>query len=110
MATFGRSFNPKRIAKHNLGTATITIVMCTTNDQEIFSLTPVSECGGLFLDSTGQFSSPNYPRAYGDNQLCVYVIQVPAEKRIILTFTQLVTEPDVKCQKDHLEVSIVGVE
>ncbi|XP_072033067.1 LOW QUALITY PROTEIN: cubilin-like [Amphiura filiformis] len=61
-------------------------------------------CGGLFNSDSGEFSSPNYPRAYGNNQLCVYVFQVSSDKRITLQFDQLVTQPDVKCEKDHLEV------
>lgn len=37
-----------------------------------------SDCGGTYLDATGNITSPNYPNHYSRNQHCVYIIKVRA--------------------------------
>ncbi|XP_078603364.1 scavenger receptor cysteine-rich domain-containing protein DMBT1-like [Branchiostoma floridae x Branchiostoma japonicum] len=50
-------------------------------------------CGGnLTAPSGGPVTSPNYPSNYGDNDLCEWLITVPAGSTIRLTFDSFDTE------------------
>ncbi|XP_078603367.1 CUB domain-containing protein 2-like [Branchiostoma floridae x Branchiostoma japonicum] len=50
-------------------------------------------CGGnLTAPSGGPVTSPNYPSDYGDNELCEWLITVPAGSTIRLTFDSFDTE------------------
>ena len=58
------------------------------------------QCGGDIIGSTGEFTSPNYPEKYGDNLNCVWIIEVPQDHIIELTFQHF----DIENGFDSLEV------
>ncbi|XP_056139420.1 ST14 transmembrane serine protease matriptase a [Lampris incognitus] len=68
-------------------------------------------CGGVLTGEKGTFKSPNYPNYYPPNSYCEWKIQVPAGKKVKLTFTKfLLSEPGqenrVDCKKDYVEVNM----
>ncbi|XP_070575221.1 scavenger receptor cysteine-rich domain-containing protein DMBT1-like [Ptychodera flava] len=52
----------------------------------------IGDCGGSFVDDSGQFSSPGYPNSYSDNANCVYYITVPLGHLVQLVFNPFNTE------------------
>ena len=44
------------------------------------------KCGGLLKGSKGEFTSPNYPKDYPNNQNCTWIIKGEPRKRIKLYF------------------------
>ncbi|XP_065067919.1 A disintegrin and metalloproteinase with thrombospondin motifs 6-like [Rhopilema esculentum] len=63
-------------------------------------------CGGIFTNTTGRFSSPLFPGNYPNNMECVYIIQVPEDKKIELRFDSLkIASPGSKeCKTDFVKV------
>jgi hypothetical protein len=49
-------------------------------------------CGGYYASLTGAFSSPNYPGDYPNNADCRYIIIVPVNHYITLSFQTFNTE------------------
>ncbi|XP_069834413.1 ovochymase-2-like [Dendropsophus ebraccatus] len=47
----------------------------------------IQSCGGGSTEESGVIKSPNWPNNYAPNKLCVWHLQVPEGKKIILTFT-----------------------
>ena len=43
-------------------------------------------CGGIYTDDHGNFTSPQYPNNYPNNMECVHIIQVEDGKAIQLDF------------------------
>ncbi|XP_033646526.1 cubilin-like isoform X1 [Asterias rubens] len=44
------------------------------------------ECGGTVQVEVGSFQSPGFPRGYAQDLLCVWTIQAPASKQVLLRF------------------------
>ncbi|XP_035691261.1 CUB and sushi domain-containing protein 1-like [Branchiostoma floridae] len=66
---------------------TLILTHLPTHAQEDVTLTSGNRCGGSFTaPSGGPMTSPNYPSNYGNNEICEWLITVPAENRILLTF------------------------
>uniref|UniRef100_A0A3B5MKK8 Uncharacterized protein n=1 Tax=Xiphophorus couchianus TaxID=32473 RepID=A0A3B5MKK8_9TELE len=61
-----------------------------------------ADCGGPFdlWESNSTFSSPNYPRSYGDMANCMWTLHAPAGQNIQLHFLDF----DVEATYDMLEV------
>lgn len=59
-------------------------------------------CGGKFEDDNSFITSPWYPNAYEDNKLCLYDIEAPLGKSIVLNFTNFNIEAD--CDFDSLSI------
>lgn len=59
-------------------------------------------CGGKFDAENGTITSPRYPNNYEDNKYCVYDIEAPLDKAIILNFTDFDMEND--CDFDSLDI------
>ncbi|PIO77440.1 CUB domain protein [Teladorsagia circumcincta] len=63
-------------------------------------------CGGVFSQSSGTISSPNYPDKYLPHMHCVYQIQVPWSKQVRLTFDNFDIEvvQNDECSYDNVAV------
>ncbi|EPB67096.1 CUB domain protein [Ancylostoma ceylanicum] len=63
-------------------------------------------CGGVFSQSTGTISSPNYPDKYLPHMHCVYQIQVAWSKQVRLTFDNFDIEvvQNDECSYDNVAV------
>lgn len=59
-------------------------------------------CGGKFDAENGTITSPRFPNNYEDNKYCVYDIEAPLDKAIILNFTDFDMEND--CDFDSLDI------
>lgn len=66
------------------------------------------KCGGLLKGSKGEFTSPNYPKDYPNNQNCTWIIKGEPRKRIKLYFESFRFEGsfayNVHCQFDYLDI------
>lgn len=62
-------------------------------------------CGGTFTESSGEFGSPMKDGAYPKNLMCHYVIRLPTDNRIRLTFKSFSLEDSSTCIFDYVEVS-----
>ena len=60
--------------------------------QHVLCSSPGTSCGGEFLGPGGVITSPNYPKNYGWDTTCVYVIKVDPNFRVQLTFEDFDTE------------------
>lgn len=71
-----------------------------------FSLSYKLLCGGKITDPSVEITSPAYPKAYGLNQRCDYVIQAPIGKAIMLDFTDFDVEGNSypNCDLDFVEI------
>ncbi|XP_070575402.1 scavenger receptor cysteine-rich domain-containing protein DMBT1-like [Ptychodera flava] len=58
------------------------------------------DCGGTYTGTGGVISSPNYPSNYGNNAICNYLVEVPTNYSILLTFNMFKTENG----RDYLHV------
>ncbi|XP_002071743.3 cubilin homolog [Drosophila willistoni] len=65
----------------------------------------IDGCLGEFRESSGSFSSPNYPNMYPNNLECYWVIHVEMGQAIELTIDHLDLEESTNCTKDALIIS-----
>lgn len=68
----------------------------------MFSL--LTECKEEFFESTGTFTSPNYPNGYSIFQECIYIINVEENKQILLNFTDFKVEGYQACTSAYVEI------
>ncbi|KAG8443219.1 hypothetical protein GDO86_011865 [Hymenochirus boettgeri] len=61
-------------------------------------------CGGVFQASSGEIHSPNYPRSYGMDTECSWLIRVDIGHRVLLTFNDFDTERHDSCNYDSVTV------
>lgn len=61
-------------------------------------------CGGTFTDANGEFGSPIHDGVYPLNTICRYVIELPKDSRIAVTFKSFQMETSSACQFDFVEV------
>lgn len=61
-------------------------------------------CGGTFTDSDGEFGSPLKDGSYPKNLICHYVIRLPIDNRISVTFKSFQLEDNSACMFDYVEV------
>nr|XP_015193107.1 PREDICTED: membrane frizzled-related protein isoform X1 [Lepisosteus oculatus] len=62
------------------------------------------ECGGQETGTEGSLSSPNHPKPYPHQQLCVWQISVPEGHVVKLTFRNFSLETQEVCEFDFVEV------
>eukprot|EP00794_Sanderia_malayensis_P007035 gene7036-7824_t len=63
-----------------------------------------SGCDKNFFQSKGVVTSPLYPKVYPSDAVCKYVITVPENQHVKLTFADIELEDDVKCKFDYVEI------
>lgn len=61
-------------------------------------------CGGTFTAMNGEFGPPIQDGVYLKNQLCHYLIRLPKDNRISITFTKFNLEESNTCIFDYIEV------
>jgi len=63
-------------------------------------------CGGVYVEQSGNITSPYFPDPYPHNKECVYVIRQPEGSTITLTFQRFNLEGSSsnRCVHDYLEV------
>ncbi|EGV91962.1 Bone morphogenetic protein 1 [Cricetulus griseus] len=61
-------------------------------------------CGETLQDSTGNFSSPEFPNGYSAHMHCVWRISVTPGEKIILNFTSMDLYRSRLCWYDYVEV------
>ncbi|XP_048737759.2 blastula protease 10-like [Ostrea edulis] len=67
-----------------------------------------TNCGGELTETSGTFTSPNYPGDYSPYAECMWVIKGPPGSRISLTIEDFRVEDDATCYFDWLEVFLGG--
>ena len=67
-------------------------------------------CGGTFNQSSGSFTSPNYPDTYPNGLTCDYVITATDNQQVTVIFDAFELEASVICRLDYVEVSRVQIE
>ncbi|XP_055294887.1 tolloid-like protein 2 [Sitodiplosis mosellana] len=67
-----------------------------------FHLKYETDCGGKYQDDNGIITSPFYPSPYDEDKNCIYDIEAPLGKAIILNFTNFDIEAD--CDFDSLRI------
>ena len=62
------------------------------------------KCGDILTGNTGVFSSPSHPNNYPSNTVCLWQINVPNAKKIIVEFPRfyLGVEGIPNCNKDYM--------
>ena len=60
----------------------------------------IAQCGGHITGFTGEFTSPNYPKKYGDNLNCGWTIEAPQHHIIELRFQHF----DIENGFDSVEI------
>ncbi|XP_073096332.1 scavenger receptor cysteine-rich domain-containing protein DMBT1 isoform X22 [Manis javanica] len=65
---------------------------------------PSSNCGGIFFNTSGTFSSPSYPEYYPNNAKCVWEIVVNSSYRVNLGFSNVQLEINNNCSLDYVEI------
>ena len=62
-------------------------------------------CGGVYVGTSGELSSPNFPETYPDNVICEYVV-ASINFTIMLRFEEMNLETsDFNCSNDNVMVS-----
>ncbi|XP_061886936.1 bone morphogenetic protein 1-like isoform X2 [Entelurus aequoreus] len=63
-----------------------------------------ARCGKTLQDSSGNFSSPDFPNGYSAYDHCVWRISVTPGEKIVLNFTSMALSSSHLCRYDHVEV------
>ena len=64
-------------------------------------------CGGHLHGTSGELTSPNFPKEYFHNSKCIWTITVPEGKSVQLRFVEFKVEGDInrrRCPHDHLSI------
>lgn len=61
-------------------------------------------CGGTFTATSGEFGSPMQDGSYPKNIECHYVIKLPKDSKMKLTFLSFKLEDSHSCNFDYVEV------
>lgn len=63
-----------------------------------------SGCGGLFTVPNGAIMSPNYPKNYGKDLFCEWIIRTNVSHSLIFQLTDFDMEESENCTKDSLAI------
>ena len=74
--------------------------MCTQAES------PKEECHYTYTETSGHINSPYYPRRYGDDMYCTYLIRGPVGSRVSVKFSTFALERKNKgrCEYDWIEI------
>ncbi|XP_076655704.1 cubilin [Halictus rubicundus] len=61
-------------------------------------------CGGRYTADSGNIYSTNYPQNYPPKQNCEWLLQVPLNYRVKLTFAEFDLEVSTNCSDDHVKI------
>lgn len=61
-------------------------------------------CGGTYTESSGEIASPLRNGVYPKNLICHYVIRLPKDNHIAITFNSFDLEDSSTCMFDYVEV------
>lgn len=61
-------------------------------------------CGGRFKSPVGAIHSPNYPQNYDHDADCGWLIEVPINHVVVLTFIDFDVEPITNCTFDYVAI------
>lgn len=62
-------------------------------------------CGGTFVDSKGQISSPSHPAFYSPNSMCIYTLTAVDVSMVVqLSFTMFSLEENKDCTNDYIKM------
>ena len=61
-------------------------------------------CGGRFKSPSGSIHSPNYPQNYDHDSDCGWLLEVPMNHVVELTFNDFDVEPFTNCTFDYVAV------
>ncbi|XP_069468090.1 deleted in malignant brain tumors 1 protein-like [Ambystoma mexicanum] len=75
-----------------------------TSSRAIITATGSPSCGGILSQSSGNFTSPNYPNAYPNNALCVWQIEARNNFCIKVIISGMRLETSVNCVYDYVDV------
>ncbi|XP_046744297.1 cubilin [Diprion similis] len=62
------------------------------------------KCGGRFTTPTGVITSPNFPQNYPRKQKCEWLIQMPRNHHVNLTFIEFDVEHTTNCTDDYVRI------
>ncbi|XP_051534981.1 membrane frizzled-related protein [Myxocyprinus asiaticus] len=77
---------------------------CKDHSDEVNCSQKHKVCGGRLTGEYGSFSSPNHPKPYPHQQLCMWQISVQDGQVIRLSFQNFSLETQDVCEFDYLEV------
>ncbi|KAL9987886.1 hypothetical protein ACROYT_G002264 [Oculina patagonica] len=90
-------------ARH--GFSVVVLRVPPTSMPSITPTTPTAPPCTYYLNQRyGNFTSPNYPSHYPDNQYCTWLIEAPTGQKIYLHFESFALEYHRNCQYDVVEV------
>ncbi|XP_061094184.1 cubilin [Conger conger] len=61
-------------------------------------------CGGTLYGDHGSFTSPDFPRTYGNGSSCEWVIRAPVGRAVTVTFAQFSVDDPGDCQNNFLRL------
>ena len=61
-------------------------------------------CGGRYRSPVGSIHSPNYPQNYDRDADCGWLIEVPVNHVVVLTFIDFDVEPITNCTFDYVGI------
>lgn len=67
----------------------------------------IDSCGGTFTARFGYIKSPNWPKNYGESQMCEWILRAPFGHRIELVVHNFTLEEEYSstgCWTDWLEI------
>ena len=66
----------------------------------------ITACSHIYIDISGNITSPYYPERYRDNMNCTYTIKAVEGSKIKIEFVYLDVENATRCKYDSLKVHI----
>ncbi|XP_017064010.1 cubilin homolog [Drosophila eugracilis] len=61
-------------------------------------------CGGQFYNTEGIFTNPFYPNNVRNNSECQWIVQVPSNNKVLLTFEVFNLGSKTTCHTDYLQI------
>ncbi|XP_051885111.1 low choriolytic enzyme-like [Pristis pectinata] len=72
--------------------------------QKINKLYQCDTCGYMFVDKSGNFTTPNFPLNYPNNADCKWIIRSPIKYQILVEFSEFSIQEFAACLGDHVTV------
>ncbi|XP_019714389.1 procollagen C-endopeptidase enhancer a [Hippocampus comes] len=82
----------------------LSLALGWTEAQQTNYTRPVFHCGGSLVAESGFVGSEGFPDHYKPNSKCTWIITVPEDKVVMLSFRIFDLEADSQCRYDYLDV------